>query len=65
MTWEYTTFLLAATGFLGGKVDGDALTGKLNELGAQGWELVAMFDTNMAHGRTREIVAVLKRPRSR
>ena len=65
MNWEYTTVMLAATGFLGGNVDGDALTGKLNELGAQGWELVAMFDTNMAHGRTNEVVAVLKRPRGR
>jgi Domain of unknown function (DUF4177) len=65
MTWEYTTFMLAATGFFGGEVDGDALVGKLNELGAQGWELVSMFDTNMARGRTNEIVAVLKRPRSR
>lgn len=65
MTWDYTTFMLAATGMLGGNVDGDALTGKLNELGSEGWELVAMFDTNMTHGRTREVVAVLKRPRGR
>jgi Domain of unknown function (DUF4177) len=65
MTWEYTTVMLAATGFLGGNVDADALTEKLNALGAQGWELVAMFDTNMAHGRTNDVVAVLKRPRER
>jgi hypothetical protein len=65
MTWEYTTLMLAATGFFGGDVDGDALTDKLNELGAQGWELVTMFDTNMAHGRTNDVVAVLKRSRDR
>ncbi|WP_374585314.1 DUF4177 domain-containing protein [Pseudoduganella sp.] len=35
---------------------------QLNQLGAQGWELVSVFDTNMAaHGATREIVAVFKR----
>jgi hypothetical protein len=64
-TWEYTTFMLAATGLLGGNVDGDVLTAKLNELGAEGWELVSMFDTNRAQGRTRDVVAVLKRPRGR
>ena len=61
-TWEYMTLMLGAGGFFGGSVSGDALTAKLNELGAEGWELVTAFDTNMAHGRTRDVIAVLKRP---
>ena len=36
---------------------------RLNLLGDEGWELVNVFDTNMLHGRTRDVVAVLKRPR--
>lgn len=46
----------------GGKLDGNAFTEKLNELGAEGWELVSVFDTNMGHGQTRDVVAVFKRP---
>ena len=61
-TWEYMTLMLGAGGFFGGNISGDTLTQKLNELGSQGWELVTAFDTNMSHGRTRDVVAVLKRP---
>ena len=64
-TWEYMTIMLGAGGFFGGAVSGDTLTAKLNELGAEGWELVTAFDTNMLHGRTRDVVAVLKRPTRR
>ncbi len=39
----------------------DELTARLNELGAEGWELVSVFDTSMLQGRTRDVVAVLKR----
>jgi hypothetical protein len=59
--WEYMTLMMNAGGFLGGTLDGDALTERLNELGAQGWELVSTFDTNMEQGRTRQVVAILKR----
>jgi hypothetical protein len=44
------------------KLDGEAFNNKLNELGGQGWELVSVFDTNMGHGTTRDVVAVFKRP---
>ena len=37
------------------------VTDRLNELGAEGWELVSVFDTNNG-GSTLEVVAVLKRP---
>lgn len=34
----------------------------LNGFGAEGWELVSVFDVNLGDGRTAGIVAVLKRP---
>lgn len=63
MRWEYRTLMLSAGGvFFGGAVDAQALTDHLNTLGAEEWELVTAFDTNMGHGRTRDVIAVLKRP---
>lgn len=63
MQWEYMTLVFAATGFiLGGKLDAKKLTNRLNELGEEGWELVSVFDTNMADGQTRDVYAILKRP---
>ena len=63
MKWEYMTLMLPATGFiLGGKIDGQRFTDRLNQLGGEGWELVSVFDTNMIEGKTRDVIAVLKRP---
>lgn len=45
----------------GGKINGQELTDELNRLGAKGWELVNVFDTNTSSGSTREVFAVLKR----
>lgn len=61
--WEYKTIKTEAKGFfLGGVVDTKDFEAQLNQLGSQGWELVSVFDTNMAaHGATREIVAAFKR----
>jgi hypothetical protein len=60
--WEYMTLMLSATSFWGGgRLDGQALTNRLNELGVEGWELVSVFDTNQFRGETRDVVAVLKR----
>ena len=62
MKWEYMTLMLPATGLiLGGKIDGQKLTDRLNQLGGEDWELVSVFDTNMIEGKTRDVVAVLKR----
>ncbi|MCC6929909.1 MAG: DUF4177 domain-containing protein [Gemmatimonadaceae bacterium] len=62
MRFEYITLKFAASGWLvGGDLDGDAFNERLNLLGDEGWELVSVFDTNMLHGRTRDVVAVLKR----
>ena len=63
MKWEYMTLVLPAAGFmLGGKVDAQKLTDRLNQLGSERWELVSVFDTNMLHGQTRDVLAILKRP---
>lgn len=60
--WEYRSVKIEAEGMMGGIVNTDKLDRILNELGARGWNLVSVFDSNMtAGGATREIVAVLKR----
>ena len=61
MNWEYKTIKLQATGFTGGKFDETKLDCMMNELGAQGWELVAGFDTNKGYGETRDVVIIFKR----
>lgn len=63
MKWEYKTIKISAKGLLGGKFDETEFDRMMNELGAQGWELVAVFDTNQGHGATRDVVAVFKRTR--
>lgn len=63
MKWEYLTLMLPASGIiLGGRIDGQKFTDRLNKLGGEGWELVSVFDTNMLDGQTRDVIAVLKRP---
>ena len=64
MKWEYQTIKLRATGWLGGKFEEAQLDRTMNELGAQGWELGAAFDTNEAYGSTRDVVIIFKRPKS-
>jgi len=62
--WEYFTLKLATKGwFVGGELDVDKLDTHLNDLGAEGWEVVAAFDTNQFKGASRDIVVILKRPR--
>ena len=62
-TWEYKTIALGAGGFLGGKVDLQKFESMLNELGRDGWELIAAFDTNQGYGATRDVIATFKRAR--
>jgi hypothetical protein len=63
MQWEYQTLSIKAGGFMGGKLDEEAFNRALNELGRDRWELVAVFDTAMGSGQTRDVVAVFKRQR--
>ncbi|MBW8036322.1 MAG: DUF4177 domain-containing protein [Planctomycetes bacterium] len=62
MKWEYTTAKVDTKGFAGGKFDNASFEQILNGLGEQGWELVSVFDTNMEGGKSRHVVAILKRP---
>ncbi|MFI5257764.1 MAG: DUF4177 domain-containing protein [Gemmatimonadales bacterium] len=62
--WEYMVLDSRVTNVLQPNLDGDALTSHLNELGLQGWELVGMSALEMATGRTRDLILVLKRQRN-
>lgn len=62
--WEYKTIKLDTKGLLGGILDATVFDGMLNQLGADGWEMIAAFDTNQSYGASREVVAVFKRPRN-
>ena len=64
MKWEYKTIKLGAKGLRGGKFDEAQLDRTMNELGDQGWELGAAFDTEVAGGRTRDVVVIFKRPKN-
>jgi len=59
--WQYQTVQFDMGGFLGGILDLDSFQATLNELGAEGWELVSCFDTNMSQGQSRFVIAVFKR----
>lgn len=59
--WQYQTVRFDLKGFLGGILDLDTFQATLNEMGAEGWELVSCFDTNMAEGQSRHVIAVFKR----
>lgn len=62
-TWEYKTIKLETKGILGGILDVNQFDSYLNQLGAEGWELVSTFDTNQVEGVSREAIAVFKRRR--
>lgn len=61
MKWEYKTIKLETSGFRGGKLDEEKLDVMMNELGDQGWEIAAAFDTKQQTGATRDAVIIFKR----
>jgi hypothetical protein len=63
--WEYTTLKLATDfGFFSGTdFDTGQLAEQLNALGADGWEVVSIFDIEKVKGGSKFIVAVMKRPK--
>lgn len=64
MKWEYKTVKLRTRGFMGGgKFDETQLDTMMNDLGRDGWELTAAFDTNEGYGSTRDVVVIFKRPK--
>ena len=58
--FEYTVLDVPAKGFWGYKVDYQALTAKLNELGSKGWEVAAMNAMNTSQGASHGVI-ILKR----
>jgi hypothetical protein len=60
--WEYMILDVGVSGFwLGPNLDGNALTAKLNELGAEGWEALGLTEMSTQQGRTKDLVIILKR----
>ncbi|MFS0839517.1 DUF4177 domain-containing protein [Paenibacillus sp. UNC499MF] len=60
--WEYQTLKFFTKGFfVGGKLDLDEFDQDLNEMGAQGWELISCFDTSQHQGSSKEVICVFKR----
>ena len=63
MRWEYKSIKMTThPTFAAGKLDEAALDNALNDLGGQGWELVAVFPLSQTIGETRDVVAAFKRP---
>lgn len=60
--WEYKSIKLKLGGFLGGRVDQKELDKTLAEAGAEGWELVTILVAALYQGRTKDAVAIFKRP---
>lgn len=59
--YEYKTLYTDAKGVFGGKVDKYTFENELNQLGAEGWELVSTVPTAQSYGSTRWIISIFKR----
>lgn len=62
-SWEYRSEVFDFGGFWEptGEFKSEVFDQKANSLGAQGWELVNVFDTNHRDGNTKYVVAFFKR----
>lgn len=61
MKWEYKILELATAKMLDVRLDVEAATRQLNELGRDGWELVGYDDLNAHNGRSLSAVMIFKR----
>jgi len=59
--FEYQTIIYNPKGVFGGKVDANDFDKSLNDLGANGWELVSCVASSEAYGQTKHLVCVFKR----
>jgi hypothetical protein len=59
--WEYLSIKFETGGAFGGILDISKFNNELNKFGEQGWELVSCISTSAAYGKSREVIAVLKR----
>ncbi|HYF35505.1 MAG TPA: DUF4177 domain-containing protein [Prosthecobacter sp.] len=62
MRWEYLLYKTEPTSWLHDSVHEQSIEQVLNNLGQQGWEVASTVETNVAEGRTKDIVFILKRP---
>jgi hypothetical protein len=64
LKWEYKTLKIPTDfGFFSGTdFDSDQLAVQLNGQGAEGWELVSVFNIEKLKGGSKFVVAVMKRP---
>ncbi|QUY41407.1 DUF4177 domain-containing protein [Acaryochloris sp. 'Moss Beach'] len=60
-SFEYKTIKLATTGVFKRNFDEVKLDEYMNQLGAEGWELVSAFDINRHQGGSQDVVAIFKR----
>jgi hypothetical protein len=62
--WEYKVLKLKTeSGFFSGTdFNSEALESELNQLGAEGWELVAVFSIEKVKGGSKYVNVTLKRP---
>jgi hypothetical protein len=63
--WEYITLKIPTDfGFFSGTdFDSDQFADLLNAQGAEGWELVSVFDIEKVKGGSKFVIAVMKRPK--
>lgn len=59
--YEYKVIKTTEEGFWDPKVDEKNVETEMNKLGAEGWELTSVIDTNNYQGKTKEIVLFFKR----
>jgi hypothetical protein len=61
--WEYRAIRVLTRGLADGIVNTDELERLLNDESCFTWELVTAFDTSVTCGASREVIAIVKRPR--
>ena len=62
MHWEYKTIKIAAAiSFWTVDIDEKKLEQVINDLGADGWELVSALSVTHGYGSTKNILAIFKR----
>ena len=59
--FEYTMLEVPTKGFWARKIDYEALTSTLNELGKKGWEAVSATNSTAYQSGTSTVIIILKR----
>jgi hypothetical protein len=59
--YEYKVIKTKPEGFWKPTVDSEKMIDQINQLGAEGWELVSALDTAVGYGQTNEIIMFFKR----